>query len=65
LAGGQLLMEVPGQSPKEPLFAASERKFFLRSEETEIEFSSNQKGEISSLAAKGPGGRQLKALKKR
>jgi CubicO group peptidase (beta-lactamase class C family) len=65
LAGEQLLMEVAGQTPKEPLFAASERKFFLRSEETEIEFLSNPKGEISALVAKGPGGRQLKAVRKR
>ena len=63
LENGQLFSEVAGQTPKEPIFAASDRRFFLRSEETEFEFSSGPNGTISSFVARGPGGRQLKAVR--
>jgi hypothetical protein len=64
LEDGQLFLEMVGRSPKEPLFAASERKFFLRSEDAELEFLPDQKGRISSFVAKVPGEPQLKAVRK-
>jgi CubicO group peptidase (beta-lactamase class C family) len=65
LEGEQLFVEVVGQLPKAPLFAASERKFFLRSEDSVLEFLSDQKGAITSLVAKRPGEPQVKAVRKR
>jgi len=62
---GQLFVEVPGRSPKEPIFPASEQDFFLRSEDAELKFLSDQKGEIISLTAKEPGEPVVKATRKR
>jgi 3-oxoadipate enol-lactonase len=43
-----LLVELPGD-PYYWLFAASETKFFLRTDETEIEFQNNAAGEVTEM----------------
>jgi 3-oxoadipate enol-lactonase len=49
LQDGHLVLEIPG-APYYWLFAASETKFFLRTEETEIEFEKGAGGKIAEMA---------------
>jgi 3-oxoadipate enol-lactonase len=48
LKDGRLLVEIPG-NPYYWLFAASETKFFLRTEETEIEFTKETGGKVAEM----------------
>ena len=48
LREGHLILEVPG-GPYDWLFAASESKFFLRTEETEIEFQKGMDGIVTGI----------------
>ena len=49
LREGHLVLEFPGD-PYYWLFAASETKFFLRTEETEIEFQKDADGKVAEIA---------------
>jgi hypothetical protein len=49
LREGHLILEFPGD-PYYWLFAASETRFFLRTEETEIEFQKNAEGKAAEMA---------------
>jgi 3-oxoadipate enol-lactonase len=49
LREGHLVLEFPGD-PYYWLFAASETKFFLRTEETEIEFQKDKTGRVAEMA---------------
>jgi hypothetical protein len=49
LREGHLVLEFPGD-PYYWLFAASETKFFLRTEETEIEFQKDADGKLAEMA---------------
>jgi CubicO group peptidase (beta-lactamase class C family) len=59
---GQLMTQATGQ-PKFPLFAESERKFFLKVVDAQVEFFKNEKGEVTYLMLH-QGGRDAKAMKK-
>ena len=48
LESGQLMAQATGQ-PKLPLYAESETKFFLKVVEAEIEFFTNEKGDVAYL----------------
>jgi hypothetical protein len=49
LREGHLVLEFPGD-PYYWLFAASDTKFFLRTEETEIEFQKDADGKVAEMA---------------
>jgi CubicO group peptidase (beta-lactamase class C family) len=59
LDGGQLISQVSGQG-KLPLFATSERKFFLKVVDAEIEFGKDDKGAVTKQVLH-QGGRDMKA----
>jgi hypothetical protein len=48
LKENHLVLEIPGQ-PYYWLFASSETKFFLRTEETEIEFKKDATGKVATM----------------
>jgi hypothetical protein len=62
LEGGQLMTQATGQ-PKFPLFAESETKFFLKVVDAEVDFVTNDKGEVTGLVLH-QGGQDIKGTKK-
>jgi CubicO group peptidase (beta-lactamase class C family) len=62
LEGNQLMSQATGQS-KIPLFAESERKFFLNVVDADIEFLKNDNGEVTSLMLH-QGAAEIKAARK-
>ncbi len=62
LEGGQLVTQATGQG-KLPLFAESEAKFFLKVVDAEVEFFSNEKGDVTHLMLR-QGGQDVKGTKK-
>jgi CubicO group peptidase (beta-lactamase class C family) len=62
LEGGQLMTQATGQG-KFPLFAESETKFFLKVVDAEVEFFSNEKGDVTHLILH-QGGQDVKGTKK-
>jgi CubicO group peptidase (beta-lactamase class C family) len=62
LEDGQLMTQATGQG-KFPLFAESETKFFLKVVDAEVEFFSNEKGDVTHLMLH-QGGKDVKGTKK-
>jgi hypothetical protein len=62
LENGQLMTQATGQ-PQFPIFAESERSFFLKVVDAQIEFLKNEKGEVTLLVLH-QGGQDIQGLKK-
>ena len=62
LEGNRLMSQATNQ-PALPLFPESETSFFLKAVDAQIEFTKNDKGEVTSLTLR-QGGNEMKALKR-
>jgi hypothetical protein len=62
LEDGRLMAQATNQN-KNPLFAESETKFFLKVVDAQVEFFKNDKGQISHLVLY-QNGRETKGVKK-
>jgi len=62
LKGDQLITQITGQ-PEVPIFAESEKTFFPKIVDAEIEFFKNDKGQVTHLVLH-QGGQDHKAIKK-
>ena len=62
LDGDQMMTQATGQ-PAFPVFPESQTKFFLKVVDAEVEFFSNEKGEVSYIILH-QGGRDTKGVKK-
>jgi len=62
LEGDQLMTQATGE-PKMPIFPESDRKFFFKVMDAEVEFFSDDKGQVSYLILH-QGGHEIKGMKK-
>ena len=62
LEGNRLMSQATNQ-PALPLFPESETSFFLKAVDAQIEFTKNDKGEVTSLTLR-QGGNEMKASKR-
>ena len=60
--GAQLMAQITGQ-PKLPLFAESERSFFYKAVDAQVEFAKDEKGAVTHLVLH-QGGRDVTAMRK-
>ena len=61
LEGDRLLIQATGQDPA-PMFPESQTRFFLKAVDAEIEFQSNEKGQVTGMILH-QGGRDMKGSK--